>query len=139
MKKILLFVFVGVLFFSCKKEKQYDPDEHITYTHWYKTMSRSADTLFSVYIPNAFTPNGDGINDVFFPRGRFTGNYFSLKIFDRNGEVLFYTADQNFYPGWTGSKTSHYGGMIGVYLYQLKLNDNAGSDYEYNGSVTMIR
>src|ERR1035437_10609914 len=97
MKKILLFIFISVLFFSCKKEKPYNPDEHITYTHWYKTRASSTDTLFSLYIPNAFTPNADGINDTFFPVGNFTGNYFDFKVFGRDGSIIFYTTNKDFY------------------------------------------
>lgn len=139
MKKILLFIFVSILFFSCKKEKQYKPEEQVTYTHWYKTRSGSLDTLFSVYIPNSFSPNSDGNNDAFLPLGNFTGNYFNFRVFGRDGSVIFYTDSKYFYPGWRGGNGGSEVVKEGVYIYQLKLNDSSGNEYEYKGSVTMIR
>ncbi len=136
MKTFTLFIFVITLFFSCKKEKQFNPDEHITSVHWYKTRSSSSDTLFSVYIPNTFTPNGDGMNDYFFPTGELTGNYYSLKVFDRDGSIIFNTTDRNSH--WEGKKPDNTLVAIGVYKYQLKLNDSAGNEYEYEGSVALI-
>ncbi len=139
MKNLLFLLLSGILLISCKKEEKKSIDNTITYTHWYKTRSSSADTLFSVYIPNAFSPNGDGINDTFFPKGEFTGNYFSLKVFDRNGTVLFNTNEPYFYPGWTGNKTNTYGAVEGAYTYQLKLNDAVGDNHEFEGSVILFR
>lgn len=139
MKKIFLFVFVSTLFFSCKKEKQNNPDENITYSHWYKIRSGTLDTLFSVFIPNAFTPNGNGINDYFSPKGYFTGNNFSLNLFGRDGSEIFHTDNKYFYPGWDGKNGGSYVAQIGVYIYQLKLNDSFGNKYEYKGQVTLNR
>ena len=53
MKNLLFFTLIILLFSSCKKEEQYNPDEHIVYTHWYKVSGPSADTLYSVYFPTA--------------------------------------------------------------------------------------
>ena len=135
MKKILLFVFVIALFFSCKKEKQYNLDEHITYTHWYKTRASSTDTLFSVYKPNAFTPNGDGVNDVFYPKGNFILK--SFKIFNRENNLIFETTDINGH--WDGRASQNGDNVqMGIYIYKLNISDRAGNQYEYEGSVTLF-
>ena len=138
MKKIILFVFVITLFFSCKKEEQSDPDLNITYTHWYKTRSGSTDTLFSVFIPNTFSPNGDATNDHFLPLGNFTGNFFNLRVFSRDGTVVFYTSDKYFYPGWNGEIDGDRA-KTGNYVYKLNISDGLGSLHEYKGQVTLFR
>ena len=55
---------------------------------------------FGIYVPNAFTPNGDGLNDIFQPKG-FGVVKYELRIFDRWGDELFYT--QDFAKGWDGT------------------------------------
>ncbi len=138
MKKIKYLVLAVTLFFSCKKEKQYKPDENITYTHWYKTRTGSLDTLFSVYIPNAFTTRADGKNDSFIPKGEFTGNYYNLKVFDRGGSVIFNTNDRNL--GWDGRMVNNGNYVLsGTYVYKLKISDAMDNQYEYNGSVIALR
>lgn len=93
----------------------------------------------SLYIPNSFSPNSDGINDVFLVEG--TGIYdFELKIFDRWGELIFYTID----PGdaWTGGFKDYYV-PDGVYTYQVKALDFKGNPIIGNGlifgSILVIR
>jgi gliding motility-associated-like protein len=85
----------------------------------------------SLFIPNSFSPNRDGINDVFLVDG--TGIYeFELKIFDRWGELLFFTTD----PGdaWTGGFKDYYV-PDGVYTYQVKALDFKGNPIIGNGLV----
>ena len=55
-----------------------------------------------MYVPNAFTPNNDGRNDVFFVEARGQIDLFSLKIFDRWGGLVFETTDIN--EPWVGNK-----------------------------------
>ncbi|MES2287801.1 MAG: gliding motility-associated C-terminal domain-containing protein [Bacteroidota bacterium] len=134
---MILFVFVSVLFFSCKKEEQAKPEEPITYTHWYKTRSGSLDTLFSIYFPNAFSPNFDGKNDYFRPLGNFTGNYYNFRVFNRDGGVIFFTGNKN--SSWDGGKRGYHVVKEAVYIYQIKLNDSIGSEYEYTGAVALYK
>jgi gliding motility-associated-like protein len=130
MKHFILIAFISFTFFSCKKESTPPSAPQVTYTHWYQTRSSSADTLFSVYIPNTFMPNGDGVNDYFFPKGYFTGNVFSLEIVDRLGELVFRTTDKNYFPGWDGKKKGAIIPVLGTYMYKLKLNDIDVKNYE---------
>ena len=124
------------MLFSCKKEEQYNPDKHITYTHWYKTRSNTSDTLFTVWFPNCFSPNGDGINDTFFPLGNFYLN--SFKVFGRNDQVIFETSDVNEY--WHGIDYGKgYIIEMGEYVYKLDVSDAAGKSYEYTGKVMLYR
>ena len=53
-----------------------------------------------IFVPNTFTPNGDGNNDVLFVRGRFITD-LEFRVFDRWGEKVFETDDQS--EGWDGT------------------------------------
>jgi len=55
----------------------------------------------NIFIPNTFTPNGDGLNDVFTPSLPDSIKSYQLLIFDRWGEIIFSTTDKN--EGWDGS------------------------------------
>lgn len=94
-------------------------------------------------IANAFTPNNDGINDVFFAVNIGVERFF-MQIYDRWGNVIWETTDPN--QGWDGS----YGGQQvpeGVYVYYIKGTikaDNPRTDFapvtlEKTGSVTVLR
>ncbi len=90
---------------------------------------------YTFYVPNAFTPDGDGINDVFYPKGTGIIKY-ELMIFDRWGELLFTTKD--FYKGWDGT----YKGMsckTDTYTWKINVNDSEGRNREYVGHVTLYK
>jgi gliding motility-associated-like protein len=91
-------------------------------------------------VPNAFSPNGDGVNDLFRP---FFGNAgldrFRLQIFNRWGEVVYYSEDQN--AGWDGTFQGKEQEM-GTYIFVLgyRVVDPAPREAEeVRGSVTLIR
>jgi gliding motility-associated-like protein len=88
-----------------------------------------------IFVPDAFTPNGDGSNDLLFVRGRNVAS-MELKVFDRWGEVVFATEDQA--EGWDGS---YKGKPVdpAVYVYWLTVRCVDGQDYFHKGNVTVIR
>jgi hypothetical protein len=97
--------------------------------------SITVDQEFNLYIPNAFSPNGDGFNEVFLAQG--TGiKEFRLRIFDRWGELLFETND--ILQAWDGS---YKGGLAttGVYVYQIRVKALIGEAYDKTGHVTLLR
>ena len=88
-----------------------------------------------IYIPNAFSPNGDGINEYFFVDGQ---NITDLKmtIFDRWGEVLVQTENKNF--KWDGT----YKGRVcqqGVYIYYITTKGANGTENEFKGTITLVK
>ena len=91
---------------------------------------------YAFWIPNAFTPNGNGINDVFKPKVMGVHDY-SFMIFDRWGEKLFETKSID--DGWDG----YYKGKIcpnDVFVYKINFRDNVDEmDHEYIGGVTLVR
>jgi gliding motility-associated-like protein len=85
----------------------------------------------SIYIPNAFTPNGDGINDTFGVKGEGIKD-FRLLIFNRWGEVIFESTEPR--KQWDG-RVSGEPVQQGTYVYELYAN---GVKKGRTGSVTVI-
>lgn len=96
------------------------------------------DPEFHVYIPNVFTPDGNGLNDVFNVKGvGIDENNFKMYIFDRWGEMIYST--NNLYQGWDGSVKGHAGKATqDVYIYKIYLKDLKGGKHEYVGHVTCL-
>lgn len=103
--------------------------------------SRLVDIIpdFAVYIPNTFTPDENGLNDVFQPLGvGIDEDNYRLDIFDRWGENIF--TSNNFRKGWDGSvKGGSKPAPQGVYTYKLMVHDILGNKHPYVGHVTVIR
>jgi gliding motility-associated-like protein len=97
---------------------------------------------FGIYVPNAFTPNADGLNDVFQPKG-FGIVEYELNIFDRWGERVFHT--KTFEQGWNGAKQKKHDvtyDMIiedGVYTWLINVTSVFGKAHELKGHVTLIK
>lgn len=90
-----------------------------------------------IYIPNSFTPNGDGINDIFNVVSHDLLE-FEIKIFNRWGEMVFQTTDPT--AGWTGShKGGEYFSPDGVYNYVARIKGYDTDAKEYSGTITLIR
>ncbi|HLP10690.1 MAG TPA: PKD domain-containing protein [Flavobacteriales bacterium] len=89
----------------------------------------------TIYIPNAFTPNGDGINDVFIPVVRDTRKYL-LMIFDRWGEIIWQT--DNPLQGWDGTLKNKRT-KVDTYVYKVKYMDQKHVEHILVGHVTLVR
>ncbi len=89
-----------------------------------------------IWLPNAFTPNNDGVNDVFRVLGN-TGRLegFALSIYDRWGQRVFHTADK--YKGWDGMFNGGYA-QLGTYVYQLQYNIDR-KPYLQKGNFHLLR
>ena len=92
---------------------------------------------FSVYVPTAFTPNGDGLNDVFFVKGSGISN-FEMKIFDRWGHLVY--VSDNIHAGWDG-KNNHSNEVIenGTYMYHIYVTDYNEKPWVYNGELNLMK
>lgn len=89
-------------------------------------------------VPNAFTPNGDGLNDAFKPYSELIFPKYELQIYNRWGEQLFITDDIT--EAWDGTylgKEQEVGTYIWVINYE-KFNDRNG-DITLKGTVTLLR
>jgi gliding motility-associated-like protein len=88
-----------------------------------------------LYVPNAFSPDGDGFNDVFGPVGHDIDE-FEMRIFDRWGEVIYSTNDPA--KPWDGKV----GGTLaenGVYVWKMRASGRRFGPVEYIGSVSLIK
>ena len=91
---------------------------------------------YSLFIPNVFTPNGDGINDSFFPIGDKIENY-SFKIFNRWGGLMFSTNDLN--EKWDGTYQNK-PLSSGSYVWKIDLiNSSSGEESNLKGHVLLTR
>jgi gliding motility-associated-like protein len=90
----------------------------------------------SYYMPNIFTPNGDGHNDSFRMSGFVKLRKFSIKIFNRWGEMVFATEDPT--QGWDGRSGGEFV-IDGNYLYFLELEDLNGQLFQKKGMLTVLR
>ncbi|MBQ1695086.1 MAG: gliding motility-associated C-terminal domain-containing protein, partial [Bacteroidales bacterium] len=91
-----------------------------------------------IFVPNAFTPNGDGQNDFFkpfYPETLVTEVYFA--VYDRWGSIVYET-DNIRADGWNGT---YKGKQLApdVYIFWLKAKCINGEEYEHRGNVTLIR
>lgn len=95
---------------------------------------------FTLFVPNAFTPDEDGINEVFRVQGiDVDENHFELMIFNRWGEVVYRSDDYNGF--WNGSYNNgaHYV-PDGVYFYRIETRSKTTQDNKVvTGHVTIIR
>ncbi|SFT78199.1 gliding motility-associated C-terminal domain-containing protein [Algoriphagus locisalis] len=89
-----------------------------------------------ITIPNAFTPNGDGLNDTFIPKFRAVSE-FSMTIFNTWGEKIYSTTSQET-TGWDGTHQGQ-ASPPGNYLYQITYTSKDGEQFTKTGGVTLIR
>ena len=93
------------------------------------------------FIPNTFSPNGDGVNDVFYVRGKGLYNIHSLRIFNRWGQSVF--ERKNFMAndpaaGWDGKINGKIADMD-VYVYIVEIICDNSNIIPYKGNVALLR
>ena len=99
--------------------------------------------VFTLYTPNAFTPNGDNLNEEFYPSGLnhvcdVCKNY-EFMIFNRWGEVIYYTTNQG--DKWNGKRSNTMrDAEIDVYVWKVIYTDSfTGKEGKQMGTVTLMR
>ncbi|MBN8703930.1 MAG: PKD domain-containing protein, partial [Bacteroidetes bacterium] len=100
-----------------------------------KTVIIGADFVF--YIPNAFTPNGDDKNNLFFPVV-IGAVKFEMWIYDRWGLQIWHSTDPK--QGWNGKRDGHDNPVQqDVYVWLIKITDEFGIKHKHIGHVSVIR
>ncbi len=105
-------------------------DGTLSYSNYY-TFRRDP----KLFVPSAFTPNGDTSNPTFLVKGTFLDN-FTLTVFDRWGSAIFQTKNPS--TGWDGTVNGT-PLPIGPYLYKIQLVDQSGVETIKTGTVTLLR
>jgi len=96
--------------------------------------------MYTLYIPNAFSPNGDGINDFFQPFGQnLNPDSFEMTIFDRWGQIVFYTRDMN--ARWDGrvNGSLNKNKVENSYVYRIRVKAIDGPKLDYIGRVVVLQ
>ena len=98
------------------------------------------ENVLQVFVPNTFTPDGDGLNDVFLPviNGEVEGSY-RFWVFNRWGDVVFYTEEVG--KAWTGGYDGgNYYIQDGYYLWKIEVDDLETSKTKtFEGNVFILR
>jgi gliding motility-associated-like protein len=94
------------------------------------------DEGFEVYIPNVFTPNNDGPNDLFYIKTKGVKD-IQGDIFNRWGQLMYSMKGVNDF--WDGKAANSELVPDGTYFYILNITDNKNKTYIYNGSVNLYR
>jgi gliding motility-associated-like protein len=90
----------------------------------------------SIFLPKAFTPNEDGLNDSYgFSNAVFIGDLQSFEIYDRWGGLIFTTQDPN--DAWDGYYKNE-AMLPGMYIYKVRFSCN-GNDKVSVGSFSLLR
>lgn len=103
------------------------------------TLNRPVDVKrnFSLYIPSTFSPNDDGLNDLFQVYGQDVAEY-GIQIFNRWGQLLYTSYDIE--SGWDGTiRTSDKTSTDTFYTYVINAKDTQGRTYLYRGNVLLLK
>lgn len=95
------------------------------------------DALFKVFIPNTFTPNGDGTNELWTFKGIGISS-FEAKIFNRWGEQIYHWNENSPIQGWDGTNSGKRSNMD-AYIYKITVRDMVGREYYYHGKLHLVR
>ena len=119
-----------------------------TVTLWVETIHGCKDSVvktvridpdFFIFVPNAFTPNGNGRNDTFFPKGvGMDASRYNMWIFDRWGTEIWHTTTWG--QGWDGHANG--GSAVAqedVYVWEIEIFDFANVPHTYVGHVSLIK
>ncbi len=129
-------------------DTEIDPHTSVGFTYYIKAIPAGTELLpfslsniktvkyeIQIFTPTAFTPDKDGVNDIFIPKGKFFTE-FEMTVFNRWGEIVFHSTDID--SGWDGL----YKGDVAKqdsYAYLIKAKDNRGREKVYKGTVTLLR
>ncbi|MBS1615236.1 MAG: PKD domain-containing protein [Bacteroidetes bacterium] len=94
-----------------------------------------------VFLPNTFTPDGNGVNDIFYPRGKGLANIEHFRIYNRWGELVFERSNiavDDKSNGWDGTQA---GRPLSpdVYVYTVEATCYTGEPIQWQGNVMLLR
>ena len=90
----------------------------------------------NVFVPSAFSPNGDNHNDLFNVIDKYVDQLIFIRVYNRWGELLFETDDIN--GGWDGT-FKNVDQEMDSYIYHIKVVLTTGPEVELSGNVLLLR
>ena len=133
----------------------YDPNAHPYYTRTYYATGYneygcSAEDSVTVhvrcngslvYIPNTFSPNGDGVNEYFYPRGEGIERMSAIRVYNRWGELVFERSNVLLNDAGSGWDGTYKGKALApdVYMYVMQSRCETGEPVQWKGDITLIR
>ncbi len=116
------------------------PMQQTTMLRYFGAVSFSNEIVLieppKLYVPNAFTPNGDGINDLWDIRDVFVKSY-NIMLYNKWGQLVFQTLDKT--RKWDGKTFTGAYAPSDVYVYTITYTGYDGSQHEQKGNVTVLR
>jgi gliding motility-associated-like protein len=123
-----------------------DTDQEVHYRIKATPSSRLVSAVYSnkiyyfrnqkIFVPDAFTPNGDFFNETFAIQGQFIKDA-KLTIYSRSGQTIFYTTDWK--KGWDGKNSDGIEVESGTYTYLIEATDTKGTATRQAGNVQVLR
>ncbi len=94
-----------------------------------------------VFIPNTFTPNGDGVNDRFFVSGRGLGKVTRMAIYNRWGEMIYESLGAQANDGGVGWDGTYKGQVLApdVFIYRIDVLCSTGEPFSFKGDISLVR
>ncbi len=127
------------------EDEEFNPYQYILYRISANPNDASLGVAYSNYLeviypskvafPNAFSPNGDGLNDIFTFESRYITSA-TIKIYNRWGELVYQTTD--FDKGWDGTVNGK-AAPLGTYIHHTELTDDMGITFVKSGEIVLIR
>ncbi|MGZ3919286.1 MAG: T9SS type B sorting domain-containing protein [Bacteroidia bacterium] len=92
-----------------------------------------------IFVPNAFTPNGDGLNDTFLPKASEEPTEYKMWIFDTRGTMVFFSDD--FTKGWDGRSIVNGAETIkeDMYMWRMEIKNSKGEKEHLTGYLTLLK
>jgi gliding motility-associated-like protein len=134
----------GDVIYACNFEYHFEDTGYYTITQYVYSSYGCKDTAaldvyvkpeFTFYIPNAFSPNADYKNDIFYGYGTYILEY-DLTILDRWGQMIFRSLDVK--DGWDGTYKGEKA-QEDVYVYKVNIVDINHQKHQFIGRVTLFR
>ena len=136
MKYFLALLILGVCLSACRKEEV----NHDAQIRLIPCKIRDYDSTFTFYIPSAFTPNGDGINDYWEPKSNgvaLDSSRYFINILTKDGNILFSSASPSKFYG--KGKNGKIVAEQSLCFYIEARNKITGESHAYTGSFLLYR